>query len=100
MKFKQSLIILIHKMTVPCPAGLGTECCATVRLSSDVCVWHKSDRPPGWWRSLPNHSEKSADHPVPREGNADLYPAGSGDMVWDPFSLIVRPALQVEWAGM
>lgn len=100
MKFKQYTTILIQNVTVPYPAGLGTECCATVRWSSDVCVWHISDRPPGWWKSLPYRWEKWADHHVPQEGNADQYPAGSGDMVWGPFSLNVRTALQVEWADM
>lgn len=53
MRCKQYMTILIHNVTVPYPAGLGTECCATARQSSDVCAWHKSDRPPGWRKSLP-----------------------------------------------
>ena len=88
------------KLTVPYPAGPVRGCCAGVRLSSDVCVWHKSDRPPGWWRFPPRHWGRGAGRHAPLEGNADRCPVGCAGMVWDQVSLNGKPAPQVEWAGI
>lgn len=48
-------IFVQAKLTLPYLAGPGRGCCAAVRLSTDVYVWHKPDRPPGWWRFLSYH---------------------------------------------
>lgn len=86
-------------MIKPYPAEPVRACCEEEGQSSVGCVWHKSGRRPGWWRSQPHHWGRATGLPSPPVDSAGQYPAAHAETAAGPVSRSGTPALLEGWAG-